>query len=41
MGRYTDPRAAEYLAQTLIERRDKIARRWLDAPASLAASPKP
>jgi len=28
-GRYSDPRAIEYLARTLIERRDKIARRWL------------
>jgi hypothetical protein len=28
-GRYSDPRAAEYLVRTLIERRDKITRRWL------------
>ena len=31
MGRYTDPRAAEYLTRILIERRDKIIRRWLGA----------
>jgi hypothetical protein len=41
MGRYSDPRAAEYLTRTLIERRDKIAHRWLGTPASLAAAPKP
>ena len=27
-GRYSDPRAAEYLARVLIERRDRIAARW-------------
>jgi hypothetical protein len=26
---YTDPRAAEYITRVLIERRDKIVRRWL------------
>jgi len=30
---YSDPRAAEYLVRVLIERRDKIARRWLRPPA--------
>ena len=28
-GRYSDPRAAEYVTQVLIERRDKLVRRWL------------
>jgi hypothetical protein len=28
-GRYSDPRAAEYLVRILIERRDKLVRRWL------------
>jgi hypothetical protein len=28
-GRYTDPRAVEYLTHVLIERRDKIGRAWL------------
>jgi hypothetical protein len=28
-GRYTDPRAADYLTQVLIKRRDKIGRVWL------------
>jgi len=27
-GRYSDPRAAEYLARVLIERRDRIVSRW-------------
>jgi hypothetical protein len=39
---YTDPRAAEYVARILIERRDKIVARWLGphAPeARLAVSP--
>ncbi|HKQ57229.1 MAG TPA: hypothetical protein VJY35_05120 [Candidatus Eisenbacteria bacterium] len=35
-GRYSDPRAAEYLARVLIERRDKIVRRWLSPPAVAA-----
>jgi len=35
-GRYSDPRAAEYLARVLIERRDKIARRWLPDRATTA-----
>jgi hypothetical protein len=30
-AQYDDPRAAEYVTQTLIERRDKIARVWLNA----------
>jgi hypothetical protein len=38
-GRYTDPRAAAYLARVLIERRDKIVRRWLPDPASTANRP--
>ncbi len=28
-GRYTDPRAAEYLTRVLMERRDALAERWL------------
>jgi hypothetical protein len=28
-GKYSDPRAAEYLVRVLQERRDKIAKRWL------------
>jgi hypothetical protein len=28
-GRYSDPRATEYLVRILEERRDKIVRRWL------------
>jgi hypothetical protein len=37
---YTDPRAAEYVARILIERRDKIVARWLGpADARLAVSP--
>jgi len=36
-GRYSDPRATEYLTKVLIERRDKLARAWL-APADTAAS---
>jgi hypothetical protein len=35
-ARYSDPRAAEYLVRVLIERRDKIARRWLRPPAPSA-----
>jgi hypothetical protein len=30
---YTDPRAAEYIARILIERRDKLVHRWLGAAA--------
>jgi len=30
-GRYTDPRAVDYLTQVLIQRRDKIGRAWLTA----------
>jgi hypothetical protein len=36
-ARYSDPRASEYLARVLIERRDKIVRRWLGAPATSAS----
>ena len=32
-GRYSNPRAAEYLTQVLIERRDRIVARWLGAGA--------
>jgi hypothetical protein len=28
-GKYTDPRAAEYIAATLIKRRDKVLKTWL------------
>jgi hypothetical protein len=28
-GRYTDPRAADYIAATLMKRRDKVLRAWL------------
>ena len=31
LGQYSDPRAAEYITRTLIERRDKIVSRWLDS----------
>ncbi len=37
MGRYSDPRAAEYLTRILIERRDKIAARWLTPEEAVAA----
>jgi hypothetical protein len=33
---YSDPRAAEYIARVLIERRDKLVRHWLGAPPTLA-----
>jgi hypothetical protein len=33
-GRYSDPRAAEYLTRTLIARRDKIVARWLGGGAA-------
>ena len=36
-GRYSDPRAAEYLVRVLSERRDKMAARWL-TPAELTAA---
>ncbi len=39
-GRYRDPRAAEYLARVLIERRDKIVQAWL-APAAANAARTP
>jgi hypothetical protein len=39
-GRYSDPRAAEYLTRILIERRDKIVRHWLGGERSVAASPR-
>ncbi len=37
-GKYTDPRAAEYLTRILIERRDKIARRWLGESSATKAT---
>jgi hypothetical protein len=37
MGRYSDPKAAEYLTRILIERRDKIAAHWLSREEALAA----
>ncbi len=40
-GKYSDPRAAEYLTNVLIRRRDAIARRWLSAPHSTATSRTP
>ena len=38
-GRYSDPRAADYVTQVLIERRDKLVRRWLGGghPPDMAA----
>ena len=36
-GRYSDPRATEYLVRILEERRDKIVRRWLTAEEAAAA----
>jgi len=36
-GRYSDPRAIEYLVRILEERRDKIVRRWLTAEEAAAA----
>jgi hypothetical protein len=30
-GQYSDPRAADYVTRVLIERRDKLVRRWLGA----------
>lgn len=30
-GRYSDPRAVDYLVKTLVERREKVLRRWLTA----------
>ena len=38
-GRYSDPRAAEYVTQVLVERRDKLVRRWLgaDPPPQITA----
>lgn len=38
-AKYTDPRASEYLAQVLIQRRDMLVRAWLDPSAANAASP--
>jgi hypothetical protein len=35
-GKYTDPRATEYLTGILIERRDKLVRRWLGGPVATA-----
>ena len=37
-GRYSDPRATDYLVRVLIERRDKIARAWLPSPGTTAQS---
>jgi len=38
-GHYTDPRAAEYITRILIERRDKLVRRWLGvSPSRIAVS---
>ncbi len=34
LGQYSDPRAAEYIVKTLIERRNKIVRRWLPERAA-------
>ena len=36
-GRYSDPRATEYLVRVLEDRRDKIVRRWLGTPETAAA----
>src|SRR5205823_5283398 len=35
-GKYSDPRATEYLVRILAERRDRIARQWLASDAILA-----
>ena len=35
-GHLSDPRAAEYLTETLIRRRDKLVREWVSAPAATA-----
>jgi hypothetical protein len=37
MGKYSDPKATEYLTRILIERRDKIAARWLTPEEVVAA----
>ncbi len=37
-GRLSDPRAADYLAETLIRRRDRIVARWLGPGAGAAAA---
>lgn len=34
-GQFSDPDAADYLAKTLVERRDKVGRAWLDAVTPL------
>ena len=36
MGHYSDPRAVDYLTRVLIERRDKIVRRWLGERGALS-----
>lgn len=36
-AKYTDPRAAAYIAQTLMDRRDKLVRRWLGDDGAAAA----
>ena len=33
-GRYSDPRTTEYLVKALLERRDKLVRRWLPERAA-------
>jgi hypothetical protein len=38
-GKYSDPRASEYLAQVLIQRRDMLVRAWLDSTAASATRP--
>jgi hypothetical protein len=37
MGRYSDPQTTEYLTRILIERRDKIAQKWLTPEEALTA----
>ena len=39
-GKFSDPRAAEYLTRVLIERRDKIARRWVGGNSIAGAPPR-
>ncbi|MFT7623748.1 MAG: hypothetical protein ACI9WU_002931 [Myxococcota bacterium] len=34
-GQYSDPEAAEYVVQTLLDRRDKVGRTWLEAVSPL------
>jgi len=37
-ARYSDPRAAEYVTRVLVERRDKLAQRWLGTSPSPAVA---